>query len=111
MQVTQEFVGRHLDGWIAQYFSCSEDRNKYTLGEFLAEWLPQVGNTYYALQWIANGGKNSEKAASPELRETDPEPTIQLNDVCKCGDNRLQHASKYPYDHEFELKVKVPESL
>lgn len=38
------------------------------------------------------------------------QPTIQLHDICgKCGDNRLQHASKYPYDHEFELKV--PEYL
>lgn len=34
---------------------------------------------------------------------------IQLNDQCaRCGDNRLQHASKYPYDHSFQEIEETP---
>lgn len=50
----REFVSRHLDMWIAQYFSNREDRKKYTLGEFLAEILPKCGNTL-ALEWLQHG--------------------------------------------------------
>lgn len=39
------FTAKHLDMWIAQYFSSEKDRQKYTLGEWMAEFLPQLCNT------------------------------------------------------------------
>jgi hypothetical protein len=39
------------------------------------------------------------EASAPE----EAKPTVQLHDRCdRCGDNRLQHASKFPYDHKPE---------
>jgi hypothetical protein len=52
----KEFVGRHLDQWIAIYFAdVRSGKAKCSLGAWLAEVLPKVGNTE-ALKWIADGG-------------------------------------------------------
>lgn len=41
----KKFSGKHLDMWIGQYFSSLTDVQKYSLGEWLAEFLPQLCNT------------------------------------------------------------------
>ncbi len=45
-KASQDFVGRYLDLCIAQYFNSPEDRQKYTLGEWLAEYLPKVCSNF-----------------------------------------------------------------